>query len=666
MRAWLFGALAGAGAIGGAGVASAEDAAVLAAKFGALESVRQISISPDGQKVAYIASRNGGGAVLSVVDLAPASANAGVPKPILAQRTERQTLDSCEWATDTRLICTNSTVLNYSGFLFPVERQFAIDADGGRIKPLTADTGTDTLAVPLFGGAVIDWDLPGRPGRVLMMRYFVPKQSIGSNITHELEGMGVEEVDIVTGQRRTVERPFTDAYRYLTDGQGTVRVMGVRPRRGDDERGNEIAYSYRAPGSRDWKPLSRVTIGATGLATGFQPSAVDAAKNVVYGFDSNGGFDALYAYALDGSDSRQLVLAKDRIDVDGLVRIGRDRRVVGASYASDIRRYEFFDPELKKLMTGLGKALPGQPSIGLFGASADESKLLLFASSDVDPGTFYRFDRTTRQLAPLLPVRAPLAGMTLGRMQPITYPAADGTAIPGYLTLPPGSSGKGLPAIVMPHGGPSSRDEWGFDWLVQFFVARGFAVLQPNYRGSAGFGAEWYKQNGFQSWRTAIGDVNDAGRWLTAQGIAAPGKLAIVGWSYGGYAALQSAVLDPDLFKAIVAVAPVTDLASLKVEQGATKLVRDFIGSGPHVQQGSPAQNAGVIRAPVLLFHGDHDINVDINESRMMNNRLKSAGKQVTFVEFPGLDHQLADSDARTRLLAQSDTFLRQALGLQP
>ncbi|MEI9851159.1 MAG: alpha/beta fold hydrolase [Sphingomonas sp.] len=118
----------------------------------------------------------------------------------------------------------------------------------------------------------------------------------------------------------------------------------------------------------------------------------------------------------------------------------------------------------------------------------------------------------------------------------------------------------------MPHGGPGARDEWGFDWLAQFFAARGYAVLQPNFRGSAGYGEDWFLENGFKSWRTAIGDVNDGGRWLVGQGIAAPAKLAIVGWSYGGYAALQSAVLDPELFKAIVAIAPVTDLGALKEE----------------------------------------------------------------------------------------------------
>ena len=153
-----------------------------------------------------------------------------------------------------------------------------------------------------------------------------------------------------------------------------------------------------------------------------------------------------------------------------------------------------------------------------------------------------------------------------------------------------------------------------------------------------------------------------------SQGIADPAKLAIVGWSYGGYAALQSEVVDPGLFKAVVAVAPVTDLATLVKDSAAFsnyRLVRSFVGTGPHLREGSPAQNVGKIKVPVLLFHGDMDLNVGINQSRIMQDRLRGAGAQSELVIYSGLDHQLEDSLARADMLRRSDAFLRKALKIQ-
>ncbi|MEO7178497.1 MAG: S9 family peptidase, partial [Allosphingosinicella sp.] len=354
-----------------------------------------------------------------------------------------------------------------------------------------------------------------------------------------------------------------------------------------------------------------------------------------------------------------------QVDVGGTIRIGRAHRVVGAAYSLEKPEAVYFDPTLAALGKSLSKALPGLPLVRFVDSSSDESKLLLWAGSDTDAGRYYLYDKAAKRLAELMLSRPPLENVPLATVKPVRYKAADGTEVPAYLTLPPGSNGKNLPALVMPHGGPSSRDEWGFDWLVQFYANRGYAVLQPNYRGSSGYGDSWYQKNGFQSWRTAIGDVNDAGRWLVSQGIADPSKLAIVGWSYGGYAALQSEVLDPGLFKAVVAVAPVTDFATLvkdSAEFTNYRVVRNMIGTGPHIREGSPAQNAAKIKVPVLLFHGDMDLNVGINQSRMMQDRLKVAGAQSELVVYAGLDHQLEDSLARTDMLKRSDAFLRKAL----
>lgn len=167
--------------------------------------------------------------------------------------------------------------------------------------------------------------------------------------------------------------------------------------------------------------------------------------------------------------------------------------------------------------SSLAKALPGNPKVDVIDSSVDENKLLIFASSDTDPGVYYLFDRKSHQLKTFLVIRAQLDGVKLATVKPVSYLATDGTSVPGYLTLPLGTtSAKGLPSIVLPHGGPSARDEWGFQWLAQFYAARGFAVMPPNFRGSLGYGDAWFGQNGFRAWSTAVGDVLDAGRWLVA------------------------------------------------------------------------------------------------------------------------------------------------------
>jgi dipeptidyl aminopeptidase/acylaminoacyl peptidase len=541
-------------------------------------------------------------------------------------------------------------------------RLVTVGADGSNMEQLTAQTRTNAYFDSNYGGRVIDYKVPGSPQAVLVTRYFGTENRTGTLTSSSDEGLGVEQVDVVTLERKRVEAPRDGAFWYATDGQGNVRLMGTQPTRETGYVRRQQNYSFR-PAGAGWSPLSQVTFDA-GLSTGFEPVAVDATENVAYGFDNNGHFTALYKLALDGSGTRTLVLGRDDTDVDGLIRIGRNQRIVGASYATDRRVAEYFDPEIRQLASSLQRVLGGR-TVNIIDATSDEQQLVIFASSDTDPGDYYLYDKTTRKLAQLLPARPELVGVPLGQMRAVQYPAADGTMIPGYLTLPAGSDGKNLKAIVLPHGGPGARDEWGFDWLSQYFASKGYAVLQPNFRGSTGYGDEWFRQNGFRSWETAIGDINAAGHWLEDQGIAAPGKLAIFGWSYGGYAALQSQVLDPNLLKAVVAVAPVTDLDRLRqerVEYADYSIVDNFIGNGPHVEAGSPARHASAFTAPVLLFHGDADTNVGVGESRLMRDRLKDAGKRVEYVEFKGLDHQLDDAGARTRLLSESERFIAAAL----
>ncbi|PCD02773.1 S9 family peptidase [Sphingomonas spermidinifaciens] len=643
-------AAAAAALVMGAGAADAQ-VDPLAAAFGAREDVEQASLSPDGTKLAFLRPNGGQGSAIMTLDLTQPDAK---PVGIAAADGKPERLSNCRWVGNTRLMCTIYGIVRVDNEIAYSSRIVALDADGKRVKGMPMPRG---FGVALSSGAVIDWN-PGIENSVLMMRQQLETIESGSMIGERTGGYRIDRVDTVSLKASPVERVDPAAREYYSDGQGRIRVIGravVDNASGYDRPGRQ--YFYRKPGENGWLPLSETTPDGAG----FDPYGVDGAANLAYGLRRNDGRIAAYTMALDGSGKETLVFAHPEVDVSGFERIGRRGRIVGVSYVTDRRQVKYFDPALEKLAASLAKALPATPLIRFIDSSEDENLMLLWAGADASPGRYFLFDRRARKLEALLDDRPQLGEVKLAAMKPVTYPAADGTRIPGYLTLPPGKdSVRGLPALVMPHGGPGARDEWGFDWLAQFFAAKGYAVLQPNFRGSTGYGDAWFQKNGFKGWRTAIGDVNDAGKWLVAEGADA-GRLGVFGWSYGGYAALQSAVVDPDLFKAIVAVAPVTDLSRLRGEGemfSNYRIMRDFIGSGPHLIEGSPARYPDRFKAPVLMFHGDLDRNVSVAHAKAMQSKLAGAGKRSELVVYEGLDHYLEDGSARTAMLGKASAFL--------
>ena len=630
-----------------------------AAAFGARPTVMGVRLSPDGTSVAFISAAEGQGSTLYTLRLG----SGAKPVAALGVNGKPDRFASCEWVSNARLVCeTFGVKRGEANFLLENSRQWAVDADSSNLKMLNRQRGLDDHGLPFYGGDVIGW-VPAQDGAVLMTHYYLPDEKIGSKLGSNQRGLGVDQLDTRTLSATTVERPQFDADEYISDGRGTVRIMGQRVTKGVmDYDAGVTRYHYRKQGSRDWNEL-----GSYNEVTreGFNPVAVDPDRNVAYGFKKSDGRLAVYSVALDGSMHEEQVFARPDVDVDGVIMIGRNHRVVGVSYATDYRHATYFDADINKVIASLHHALPQFQALDIEDSSVDEKKLVVRASGDTTPGTWFIFDRQTHHLDPLANTSPALDGVALATQKPVSYKAADGTMVPGYLTLPPGTTdAKGLPAIVMPHGGPEARDELSFDWLSQFYAARGFAVLQPNYRGSQGYGDQWFGKNAFRAWPTAISDILDGGRWLVSEGIADPKQLAIVGWSYGGYAALQSAVTDSSVFRAVVAIAPVTDLQQMKNErrEWSDFLVTDErIGDGPQVREGSPARNAEKIKVPVMLFHGTLDRNVFVAQSQAMDKSLQAAHVPHKLVIFEGLDHQLEDSNARTQLLHDSEDFLRQA-----
>jgi dipeptidyl aminopeptidase/acylaminoacyl peptidase len=183
----------------------------------------------------------------------------------------------------------------------------------------------------------------------------------------------------------------------------------------------------------------------------------------------------------------------------------------------------------------------------------------------------------------------------------------------------------------MPHGGPSARDVWGFDWLAQFFASRGYAVLQPNFRGSDGYGRAWEMGNGIKAWATAVADVADSAKALAAKGVVDANRVCVVGWSFGGYIALMSSIVEAATYKCGVAIAPPSDWDEMVRDSRNfmnADIMREYIGADPAVRErGSPLKRVAEVSLPLLLFHGDDDLNVTVDHSRDMAKALQRAGK---------------------------------------
>lgn len=643
-------------------VLAAPDIAALAKAYGTREAATRMKLSPDGSKVLYFTSVADVGSAVKVEDI-----ETGASQFVLAADRSQVLPTSCGWKSLDRILCRVQIIVNNQGLLLGFNRTYSVATDGSGSFELGPQATWRSEGVDQQGSRVIDW-LPDDPDHVLMSVNLVPQARSRLDSTPQRTGLSVQKVDIRTNRMEQVVPANQRAASYDTDNHGSVRFMQTVAAYSNGMLRDKTELMLRRKDDDNWRAMARDTLSGVGQVDyhGF-----DATGDAVLMTKRLDGRAALYKMDPEGVAEPELVFAHPVVDIDGVWRIGKYLRPVAASYAVEGGELAFFDETLSKRAAALGKALgnpsSGVPPVTIIDESWDGRYNLVFAGGVTDAGRYYRFDIEGRELTELLAVRPQVANLPPAEQRPVRFPAADGVEVPGYLTLPPGrESAKGLPAIVMPHGGPAARDVLGFDWLAQFFAQAGYAVLQPNFRGSSGYGEAWYANNGFQSWETAIGDVNAGAKWLVAQGIADGARLAIFGWSYGGYAALQASVVDPGLYKAVVAVAPVTDLGLMKsmAARYTNSIVTNrFIGSGPHVEAGSPAKRAAEIAAPVLMFHGDFDQNVDIAQARAMADALKRAGKRYELVEYDKLDHSLLDDKARVDMLTRSAAWIGSAIG---
>lgn len=308
-------------------------------------------------------------------------------------------------------------------------------------------------------------------------------------------------------------------------------------------------------------------------------------------------------------------------------------------------------------------AFPGR-IVSVTSTSADGNKVIVASVGDRDPGTWYLFDRAANRATPLARAKSWLTEANLPKNREVVFTARDGISLHGVLTLPPKGPEQGLPMVVVPHGGPHGvYDSALYDSEAALLASEGYAVLRVNFRGSGGYGRK-FQQSGWMQWGRAMqDDVTDATQWAIAQGIAAPDRICVYGWSYGGYAALMGGVREPTLYRCIVGAAGPYDLAKLykwgnirRSDYGLEYLAK-VVGKDKNVlAERSPTTHASAIKVPVLLVHGRLDGRVDVAHARRLVKSLREAGVDVQFQEYLKAGHGLNldedETDFYTRLLA--------------
>ncbi|MET0534567.1 MAG: S9 family peptidase [Steroidobacter sp.] len=605
--------------------------------FARMPAVYNVAVSPDSKQVLYITSVDDYEAVVvgSTSFEAP-------PKAVFASKPGEYELSWCGWANNKRILCGVSASVREGPVLYGISRLVGVDADGSNTKVLIQNSEGGRAQ---FQDEILDWT-PSEPDTVLM------------ELDVERSGYpAIFEVNVNTGRRSIRGRESYPIRSYSTDGAGNVR-FGY----GYGSNSAVVEYFARLDNEKKWMPLSKVKAfeGSDELI----PIAVLPGTNRAFASGSHEGRLALWEMDLTDQAEPKLVFSHPLVDAATPI-LTPDRQLIGIYYETDRPFVHYTDESTRALIGVLNDALPSTFNY-ITDYSEDRQVYIVRASSDVE-WKYYLLRAGTSKMFRLEVAYPELDPKTLGRMRTISYPARDGVQIPGYLTVPPGVRAEKLPLIVMPHGGPIHRDSWEFDFLRAFLVSRGYAVLQMNFRGSSGYGSQWF-YDAHQDWGgLTYNDITDGTQWAIKEGIADPKRVCVVGWSFGGYAALLSAVRNGDLYKCSASIAGVSDLPDLLRESryfSNRAFVREQLGrTKEKLREDSPLRHAEKINIPVFLIHGDRDLQVDVDHSRQMASALKSAGKPHQAIFIKGGTHQLSLKSQRVTLLTELEKFLLQNLG---
>jgi dipeptidyl aminopeptidase/acylaminoacyl peptidase len=625
-------------------------------------SAKSGAISPNGQFVAYV-HRDDSGQQIVVVDM-----NAHAGRTVAALPVNQGEFYGLVWKNDNRLVAsavifaviqgheeTGTRTHRQANQTLNLQRVFAVNRDGTGITKMFE--GQMSAIYGGYGGVVISDILPDDPQHILLE-------------ADDTSGIGVWKGDITTGAVTRVADGIDVTRGYDLDG---AHYPVLRYDELPDYSGYKVMR--RASGAQDWIFVQQVREADGVTEAEFQAIGAGPGPNQVYviGRPNNRDTAALYLYNTATGDYGapiQEVAGGDAANpwVDRYTRQLIATCEFNQRYVCTAR-----DPSAQRHIRAIDTFHAADYT--LVGASQDGSKWLLYVDGPVDSGGYYVLDRTALQINPVADAYPALANATLAPTSIVTYQAHDGAQLWAYVTALPGSGPR--PTVIFPHGGPEARDEYGYDSFVQFLASRGYVVVQPNFRGGAGFGRA-FASAGYHQWgRLMQSDVSDATQHMIDAGVADPHKICIVGGSYGGYAALAGATLTPNLYACAVSIAGVSDLAEAVSGEvangGRIGSVYQYwtISMGdPHTDRDalnpvSPRQKVSAATPPVLLIHGEDDDIVPIHQSEMMQSALNGAGHQTRFIRVPHEGHHWDEWTRADRLTLyrETETFLAQYLG---
>ena len=469
-----------------------------------------------------------------------------------------------------------------------------------------------------------------------------------------------ERMDVRTGRRSPVARAPVRNARFAADNKGIVRfALGT-------DLGNSARLYYRDGEGAEWKIINDENANhRVEVPLGF--SADD--KTAYLQVEQPQGPDAIVAMDI-ATGTRKEMLRDDDTDPGRIIYKAGTSIPIGAWYMDGKPRTAFFDtssPEAR-LYKSLEAAFQGESPF-ITSTTADGKLALVQVFSDRNPGDFFVFDTVAKKADHLISRRDWFDPEKMAEMRPISLAARDGLALHGYLTLPSGSTGKNLPLIVMPHGGPFYKfDQWGFEDDSQLLAAAGYAVLQLNFRGSGNHGRAFY-QAGAREWGGKMqDDLTDATRWAVSQGIADANRICIYGASYGGYAALMGVAKEPALYKCAAGYVGVYDLPVMQTDTARTSKrlgnwSMDWVGKREDLASVSPNRIADKIKVPVFLAAGGEDEIAPIEHSKLMERALVKAGVPVETLYYPNEGHGFYVDANRTEFYTKLLAFLARNIG---